>query len=175
MTNNRPAHNTSKNSERIALYFLINLLIATAGPWFIRFFDSYWDHVFFYLIGAVALGLVNRSYGRVSLWGSLYAVYLIWQIILSSIQIAWLVIQPKLKLDPGIIAVPLAVSTDLEITLLASSITLTPGTISVDLGRNPSGQQVLFVHNLTVGDPEAFRRSIYDSFERRILHITRGD
>lgn len=175
MASSKPAHPTSKTPKHIVLFFVLNLLIATAGPWFLRIFDNYWDHVLYYLIGAIALGLLNRSFGRVSLWGSLYAVYLIWQIILSSIQIAWLVIQPKLKLDPGIIAVPLAVATDFEITLLASSITLTPGTISVDLGRNPSGQQVLFVHNLTVGDPEAFRRSIYEGFERRIMRFTRGD
>jgi len=175
MATSRPAPNTSKNSSRIALFFVLNLLIAAAGPWFFRIFDNYWDHALYYLIGAVVLGLLNRSFGRVSLWGSAYAVYLIWQIILSTIQIAWLVIQPRLKLDPGIIAVPLAVATDLEITLLASSITLTPGTISVDLGHDPSGQQVLFVHNLMVGDPEAFRRSIYEGFERRILRITRGD
>ncbi len=165
---------THAETNRTALFFVINLLIAAAGPWLFRFFGNYWDHVVFYLAGAVILGLIDRTYGRVQIWGSYFIVYLVWQIILSSINIAWLVIQPRLKLDPGIIAVPLTVSSGLEITMLASAITLTPGTLSVDLGKNKTGQQVLFVHNLTVGDPEQFRTSIHEGFERLILRVTRG-
>ncbi len=169
------ANNNSRlDTDKFIRFLLLNLLIAAGGPWFFRIFDNYWDHAVFYVIGVLVLALFDRSYGRVHLWGSFFIAFLIVQIILSSINIAWLVIQPRLKLDPGIVALPLTVSTDLEITMLASAITLTPGTLSVDLGRNDKGQQVLFVHNLTVGDPEEFRKSIHEGFERLILRTTRG-
>jgi multicomponent Na+:H+ antiporter subunit E len=166
--------NSHLDTNQVIRFLLLNLLIATSGPWFIRIFDNFWDHVVFYVIGVLVLALFDRSYGRIHFWGSFFIAFLIVQIILSSINIAWLVIQPRLKLDPGIVAVPLTVSTGLEITMLASAITLTPGTLSVDLGHNDKGQQVLFVHNLTVGDPEAFRNSIHAGFERLILRTTRG-
>ena len=95
-------------------------------------------------------------------------------IIVSSIQVAGYVIAPKLKLDQGIVAIPLAAHTDLEIALLASSITLTPGTLSVDVGRDAAGQRVLYVHNLVMGDAEDVRKTIKQDFERRILRVTRG-
>ncbi len=111
---------------------------------------------------------------RALFWGSIFLLYLLWEIMLSNISLAWLVIQPKPKLDPGIIGVPLRLSSGLEITMLASAITLTPGTISVDLGTDDEGNNILFVHNLTVEDPEAYRQSVHQGFERMILRITRG-
>ncbi|MDI9548708.1 MAG: Na+/H+ antiporter subunit E [Chloroflexota bacterium] len=167
--------NSNLDTNQAIRFLLINLLIAASGPWFIRIFGNFWDHAVFYVLGALVLALFDRSYGRVHLWGAYFIAFLVFQIILSSINIAWLVIQPRLKLDPGIVAVPLTVSTGLEITMLASAITLTPGTLSVDLGYNDKGQQVLFVHNLTVGDPDEFRNSIHEGFERLILRTTRGD
>ena len=58
--------------------------------------------------------------------------------------------------------------------MLASAITLTPGTISVDLGEDEEGANILFVHNLTVNDPVAYRESVRAGFESMILRITRG-
>ena len=53
-------------------------------------------------------------------------------------------------------------------------ITLTPGTLSLDLGER-EGRRVLYVHNLLMSSPEAMRGEIKAGFERRILEITRGD
>ena len=108
-----------------------------------------------------------------------FTLYVLWEILVSNIRMAWMMIQPpgrlKAMLDPGIIAIPLSVTTDLEIITLATVITLTPGTLSVDLGQNEKGQQVLYVHNLQVIDPEQFRASLKDGFERRILQISQGN
>ena len=100
--------------------------------------------------------------------------YVLWSIVLSNVSLAKVVLQPRPHLNPGIIAVPLSVATNLEIMILASVITLTPGTISVDLGQTAQRERVLYVHNLTVGDPEAFRQSVKNTFERRLLRVTRG-
>jgi multicomponent Na+:H+ antiporter subunit E len=117
---------------------------------------------------------MDRSYLRAVFWGVVFILYLLWEIVLSNINIAWLVIQPRPKLDPGIIGVPLRLTSGLEITMLASAITLTPGTISVDLASDETGNRILFVHNLQVGDPEAYRESVHSGFERMILRVTRG-
>jgi len=168
------ATNAPLRSERFATFLLLNLLAAAVAPWFFTIFGAPWDQLITFGIAYVALGLVDRNYLRAIFWGAIFFVYLVWQIILSNIQIAWLIIQPKLKLDPGIVGVPLILSSGLEITILASAITLTPGTISVELEQDEDGNNVLFVHNLTVHDPVAYRESVHQGFERMILRITRG-
>jgi multicomponent Na+:H+ antiporter subunit E len=69
---------------------------------------------------------------------------------------------------PGIIAIPLDARTDLEITLLANLITLTPGTLSLDVSAD---RRVLYIHVMYIDndDIEAVRRNIKDGFERRVL------
>ena len=124
--------------------------------------------------GIVIISLFDHRYLRQMLWSAIFLVYLTWQIILSNLSLAWLIIQPNPKLDPGIVGIPLTITGGLEITLLASAITLTPGTLSVDLGTDADGRTVLYVHNLRVGDPEQFRASVKDGFERMILQVSRG-
>jgi multicomponent Na+:H+ antiporter subunit E len=169
------ATDTPIRSERLSTFFLINLLAAVGLPWFFTLFGGLWDHTIAFIAAYIVLGLIDRSYMRAVFWGVVFLVYLLWEIVLSNINIAWLVIQPHPNMDPGIIGVPLRLTTGLEITMLASAITLTPGTISVDLATDDeTGKRVLFVHNLQVGDPEAYRESVHTGFERMILRITRG-
>lgn len=73
---------------------------------------------------------------------------------------------------PGVVAIPLDARTDLEITLLANLITLTPGSVALDLSEDRS---VLYVHAMYIdgGDVEAYRRSIKEGLERRVLELLR--
>ena len=59
----------------------------------------------------------------------------------------------------------LKVDRNFEITLLANLITLTPGTLSVDVSED---RRTLYVHALDCSDPDRLRRSIADGFERKI-------
>lgn len=161
-------------AERLQTLFLVNVLAAVAVPWLFRGLGGPWDHVIAFSVAYLILGLIDRSYLRAVFWGVVFLLYLLWEILLSNISLAWLVIQPKPDLDPGIVAVPLTIDTGLEITMLASAITLTPGTLSVDLGKDSEGRSVLFVHNLKVRDPEAYRASVHNGFERLILRISGG-
>jgi multicomponent Na+:H+ antiporter subunit E len=77
---------------------------------------------------------------------------------------------PNLYVKPGIIKIPLDVETNVEISLLANLITLTPGTLSIDVSDD---KKVLYVHTMYVEDKEKFIREIKDGFEKRILLITR--
>jgi len=73
---------------------------------------------------------------------------------------------------PGVIAIPLDARTDIEITLVANLITLTPGSVSLDLSED---RKVLYIHAMYIdgGDVEAYRRSVKEGLERRVLELLR--
>lgn len=79
---------------------------------------------------------------------------------------------PASYVCPGVVAIPLDARTDVEITLLANLITLTPGSVSLDLSED---RRVLYVHAMYIdgGDVEAYRRSIKEGLERRVLELLR--
>jgi multicomponent Na+:H+ antiporter subunit E len=79
-----------------------------------------------------------------------------------------MVLGPHRRLKPALLAVPLDVRSDAEIAMLANLITLTPGTLSVDVAPDRSA---LYVHCLGVDDPDAMRREIKDGLERRVAEL----
>ena len=100
-----------------------------------------------------------------------YAIIFARELILANYEVTKLVLSPNLKIRPGFIAVPMDADTDLEVTSLANSITLTPGTITVHL---PAERHVIVVHALdTTADPEAVRKAIKSELEANILKFTR--
>ena len=92
------------------------------------------------------------------------------ELALSAWKVAVLVASPKMPLKPGIFAFPLTVDRDFEITLLANLITLTPGTLSVDVSED---RKVLYVHAIDCSDPAGARRDIAGGFEKKILEAFR--
>ena len=76
----------------------------------------------------------------------LFLVFL-WELSLSAFRVARIVLKPTLEVRPGIIAYPLDVRTDREITALANLITLTPGTLSLDVSDD---EKTLYVHAIMV-------------------------
>ena len=82
------------------------------------------------------------------------------------------VVTPTHYMRPGVIALPLDVTTDMEITLLANMITLTPGSLALDVSED---KKTLYVHEVYInnGDIEAKKREIKNGFEKRILKVTR--
>jgi len=99
-------------------------------------------------------------------------LFMIWELILANLRVAYEVLTPNYNMRPGVIAVPLDAKTDAEITLLASLITLTPGTLSLDVAADRSA---LYVHVMYIDndDIEAFRRTIKEGYERRVLEVLR--
>jgi len=126
-----------------------------------------------FVLGFAALTLIQPEYGRRVGRTIEYVLWLIGQIALSTWQVTVALVMPGRVLTPGIVAVPLRSTHPAEIILLATSVTLTPGTISVETGHDAAGQRVLFVHALLLDDPEALRASIRDDMERRILRFMR--
>lgn len=99
-------------------------------------------------------------------------IYFLKELIMASVKVAYDIITPKDYMKPALIAIPLDVESDLEITLLANLITLTPGTLSIDISKN---KKMLLIHEVYVKneDIEAVKNTIKNGFERRILNITR--
>ena len=97
-------------------------------------------------------------------------VLFIYELVLSTLKVTRLVLTPKMDLKPGIFAYPLRVDRDAEIALLANLITLTPGTLSVDVSED---RRTLYVHALDCSDPDQTREDIADGFERKILEAFR--
>lgn len=168
----------SDGTPDILLLFLINLGLAVIWVSFIRLLPAI-DFLLGFVIGMAVLGIIYRDYLRRALRLFGFVPYVLWQILKSNLSLAWTTIQPWKELQgrmhPAIVAIPLTVSTDLEITLLATIITLTPGTLSMDLGTNASGEQLLYVHSIFAEDPDEFRDDIKQSFEEPILNITRAN
>ena len=102
-------------------------------------------------------------------WLSLILLFLK-ELILSALRVAWLAVQPRITIHPAIVAYPLTVTTDVQITLLANMITLTPGTLSVDVSDD---RKWLYVHAIDIESKEALIGSIASGFETSILRVTR--
>jgi multicomponent Na+:H+ antiporter subunit E len=116
-----------------------------------------------------ALGGLGRT-ARRALHAVSFVLFFLWELILANLRVAWEVVTPGLHMRPGIVAIPLDARTDAEITLLANVITLTPGTMSVDVSTD---RRVLYIHAMYVDDPDALRRNIKNGFERRLLEVMR--
>ena len=99
----------------------------------------------------------------------IYGFIVVWDIIVANIQVAWIVLTvPNAKLKPAWIVVPLELRQPEAITMLAGTITLTPGTVSADLSNKGNS---LLVHVLHTDDPQAVLDDIKTRYERRLLEI----
>jgi multicomponent Na+:H+ antiporter subunit E len=99
-----------------------------------------------------------------------FAGFFLGELIRASLRITWDILTPRHRMRPAILAIPLDLRTDLEITILANLITLTPGTLSLDVS---SDRKVLFIHAVYVHDVDQFKRDIKHRYERRIKELLR--
>ncbi|WP_223422723.1 Na+/H+ antiporter subunit E [Tateyamaria pelophila] len=98
-----------------------------------------------------------------------YAMVVLWDIMVANIEVAKIVLTvPNSELKPAWIAIPLDLVQPEAITVLAGTITLTPGTVSADL--SDEGHSLL-VHVLHTDDPDAVRDEIKNRYERRLKEI----
>jgi multicomponent Na+:H+ antiporter subunit E len=126
-------------------------------------------------IGAVAVLLLRRSLAKGRRLHQLrsvtaLALLFLYELGVSAVRVAIVVLTPNMKsvLRPAIIAFPLSVKSDAEITLLANLITLTPGTLSVDVSQDRS---LLYVHTLTLSTREALIADIAGGFEAKVREV----
>jgi len=98
-----------------------------------------------------------------------YVLLVIWDIIVANVQVAYIVLfKANANIKPAWISIPLDLRTPEAITVLAGTITMTPGTVSSDLSAD--GRSLL-VHCLDAPDPDAVRDDIKSRYERRLKEI----
>lgn len=105
-------------------------------------------------------------------WAVLFFILVcIKEILIANLLLLKIVLSPDMNLKPGIIAVPTQLNTAFEKALFAACMTLTPGTSSIEFSAEGD---TIFVHFLNAEDREQAIRSVQDTFEKRILEVTRS-
>ncbi|MBU4141115.1 MAG: Na+/H+ antiporter subunit E [Candidatus Omnitrophica bacterium] len=99
-----------------------------------------------------------------------YLPKFLWECLKANVDVAYRVLHPDLPINPGIVKVKTTLKADTALTFLANSITLTPGTLSVDIDRDNG---VLYVHWIDVKekDVEAATKIIVERFEKMLRKV----
>jgi multicomponent Na+:H+ antiporter subunit E len=135
-----------------------------------------WSNVLVgFVLAYLALFIAQRSVDASRYFRKLervvrFAVLYLWELILANLRVAYDVMTPAQRMRPGVLAIPLHAKTDLEITLLANLLTLTPGSVSLDVS---SDRRFLYLHAMYIDDVEAYRESVKNTIERRVLEVSR--
>src|SRR4030043_684018 len=127
------------------------------------------------IVGSVAAAICSAIFGRYYFhnvykflqpqryfWFLVYLIIFIWECIKANFDVAYRVLHPAMPIKPGIVKVKLNLKTDIARSILANSITMTPGTITVDLVGD-----FLYVHWIYISsfDPEIYSRKVAGKFE----------
>jgi len=157
------------------ILFLLALLIWTFLTWPLDF-----QHL---IIGILVSGFVAFMTGDMFvkrphifkhpsryLWFLYYIPLFIWECIKANIDVAYRVSHPDLPINPGIVKVKTSLKSDTGLTFLANSITLTPGTMSVDIDRENG---FLYIHWIDVKDKDVKKATeiIVKTFEDVLRRI----
>lgn len=103
-----------------------------------------------------------------------FVAFFTYEFVKSNLVLVREVVRPRPRAAPAIVALPLRSRGRLETVLLANLITLTPGTLTLEVGENPP---TLYVHGMFAGDPEGFLAELRDLEDRmlRALRPVGGD
>lgn len=124
----------------------------------------------YFMLRMIIMGSGSSKYFEILPKVIAFVFFFLWELIKANLQVAYEVMTPHYNMAPGIVKVPLDAKSNLEITFLANMITLTPGTLSLDVSDD---KKVLYVHSMYIKDREKFIHGIKNGFEKRILEILR--
>jgi multicomponent Na+:H+ antiporter subunit E len=154
--------------------FLANILltfvwVGLTGSFILQNFILGFALSFFVLWISTSFGISSGYFKRfINAFGLIF--YFLWELLRANLMVTYDIITPKFHMKPAIIAIPLDAKTDLEITLLANLITLTPGTLSIDVSDDC---KVIYVHTMYLGTREKFIDSVKNGLEKRLLEVMR--
>lgn len=158
----------------MAMQILLNFLIAVV--WMFLYND--WSPTRFmigYIVGAILIGMLRRfwphDYYLIKVWAVLKLLLLFMkELVKSSVDVIKHIIRPKLQIRPGIFVFTTELQSDWEVTLLSCLITLTPGTLTIEVSPD---QRKLYIHAIDIEDAELLSNQIRNTFERAIMEVTR--
>jgi len=154
--------------------FMWNLMLALIWVVLTGHFTGY-NFLAGFIFGYTALSIVQRhipvlnGYSRRLPNLLRFIVFFFVELIKANMKVAHDVITPVWYMRPGVIALPLEAKTDMEITFVANLISLTPGTLSLDVSDD---RRVLFIHAMFMDDEEGLRADLKE-MERRALEVLR--
>lgn len=122
------------------------------------------------VLGMMATQAAEKSYFKKVRQTLAFALEFLKELALSTYRVAYDILTPTHYMKPGVIAFPLEAKTDAEITMLANVITLTPGTLSLDVSED---RKTLYIHAMYIDDPDALRREIKEGLEKKLLEMMR--
>lgn len=149
--------------------FQLNLLLAAGWCALFGTFDL--GHLLQgFLLAFAVLSIASPLYGRTAYFRRVLLMtrlgaYFLYELVVSSVQVAWDVLTPTPRSRPAIVAVPLDLVDPAQITVLAILISLTPGSLSLDVSPD---RKTLYVHQMFVNDPDEARSRIKTGFERLV-------
>ena len=129
-----------------------------------------------FALGYFALTLLHpatcekASYFQKTMQFVRFALFFTKELIVATYRVAKDIVKPLPLMRPGVIGIPLDAETDLEITMLANLITLTPGTLSLDVSPD---RKTLYIHAMYVVSADDLRKEIKEGMERRLLELLR--
>jgi multicomponent Na+:H+ antiporter subunit E len=158
----------------LAFQILLNMVLAFL--W--MFIKVSYDPISFlkgYIFGLIVIFVLRRYFHSrfylFRLWSFIKLIFIfIKELILSNVAIVKIVLKPTLDMRPAIFAMDTELTKDWQITLLSSLITLTPGTLVIDVSED---NKTLFIHAMNIGEVEEEINSIKNSFEKAILEVSR--
>jgi multicomponent Na+:H+ antiporter subunit E len=102
--------------------------------------------------------------------GIVYLFKFLWEMIKANIHVAYIVVHPKLPIKPGIVKIKTKLTKDSALTILTNSITLTPGTLTIDLNKQ---NQDIYVHwiDTKYTDTAEATKEIGGRFENRLMEV----
>ncbi len=151
--------------------FLLNVLLALAWAALTGSFQPV-DLFFGFALGYLVLWLAlhknrPRYFRQIPLLLGLF-LYFLTDILRANFRMAVTVLSPRMKLRPAVVAVPLILKSETATFLLANMLTLTPGTLSLDISTD---RQTLYIHTVWLEDVEEFRRRVVESYEKRLKEL----
>lgn len=158
----------------MAFQILINVLIAIMWM-FMQSSYTVGSFIFGYMIGIFVLFILRRflifNFYLRRVWALIKLIMLfIVELTKANIDVMKVVLRPKANHKPGIVAVQTSLESDVEITLLAALISLTPGTVSMDFSDD---SKTIYIHALDIPNKDELIADIHHSFERAIMEVTK--
>jgi len=129
-----------------------------------------------YLLGLLMLFMLRKSFSSRFYMDRIWAVVklaslFLKELVMSNFSVLKLIVQPTMPIRPAIFAMPTVLEQDWEITLLSSLITLTPGTVVIDISDD---NKTLYIHSIDFEDIDEAIDSIRNTFEKAILEVSRS-
>jgi multicomponent Na+:H+ antiporter subunit E len=127
-----------------------------------------------FILGYLTLFVLRGAFGKTYYFLRVsqivrFSLFFLWELLIANLRVARDVLRPgPLRMKPRVIAVPLEHCGDIGVTLLANVLSLTPGTLSLDVAAD---RCVLFVHAIHAPDAEKAILEIKQGFERLVLNI----